>query len=75
LSDGSILIATRFGSTQQIHRVTAPGGDRAQITFQSEPVAGAVAIPGTTVSSSLATRAAMSGFSPTLSGSRASRCN
>jgi len=47
LADGSILIATRFGSTQQIHRVTAPGGDRTQITFQSEPVAGAVAIPGT----------------------------
>jgi dipeptidyl aminopeptidase/acylaminoacyl peptidase len=47
LSDGSILIATRFGSTQQIHRVTAPGADRAQITFQSEPVANAVAIPGT----------------------------
>src|SRR5690349_24945667 len=47
LSDGSMLIATRFGSTQQIHRVTMPGGDRAQITFQSEPVAGAVTIPGT----------------------------
>ncbi|HKR33753.1 MAG TPA: prolyl oligopeptidase family serine peptidase [Steroidobacteraceae bacterium] len=47
LSDGSILIATRFGSTQQIHRVTSPGGDRTQITFQSEPVAGAIAIPGT----------------------------
>ena len=47
LSDGSILIATRFGSTQQIHRVTAPGADRTQITFQSEPVAGATTIPGT----------------------------
>jgi dipeptidyl aminopeptidase/acylaminoacyl peptidase len=47
LADGSILIATRFGATQQIHRVTTPGGGRAQITFQSEPVAGAVAIPGT----------------------------
>jgi dipeptidyl aminopeptidase/acylaminoacyl peptidase len=47
LADGSLLIATRFGATQQIHRVTAPGGDRTQITFQSEPVAGAVAIPGT----------------------------
>jgi dipeptidyl aminopeptidase/acylaminoacyl peptidase len=47
LSDGSILIATRFGSTQQIHRVTTPGGDRAQITFQNEPVAGATTIPGT----------------------------
>jgi len=47
LSDGSMLIATRFGSTQQIHRVTAPGADRTQITFQSEPVAGATTIPGT----------------------------
>src|SRR5262245_30902509 len=47
LPDGSMLIATRFGSTQQIHRVTMPGGDRAQISFQSEPVAGAVTIPGT----------------------------
>ncbi len=47
LADGSILIATRFGSTQQVHRVTAPGGARTQITFQSEPVAGARAIPGT----------------------------
>ena len=47
LADGSILIATRFGATQQIHRVTAPGGDRTQITFQSEPIAGAIAIPGT----------------------------
>src|SRR5688572_25030421 len=47
LPDGSILVATRFGSTQQIHRVTAPGGDRTQITFQSEPVFSASAIPGT----------------------------
>jgi len=47
LPDGSILVATRFGSTQQIHRVTSPGGDRAQITFQSEPVFSASAIPGT----------------------------
>ena len=47
LGDDSILIATRFGSTQQIHRVTAAGGARTQITFQAEPVAGATAIPGT----------------------------
>lgn len=47
LPDGSILIATRFGATQQIHRVMQPGGARTQITFQSEPVAGAIAIPGT----------------------------
>jgi dipeptidyl aminopeptidase/acylaminoacyl peptidase len=47
LSDGSILIATRFGATQQIHRVTTPGGARTQITFQSEVVRAARAIPGT----------------------------
>ena len=47
LPDGSILIGTRFGSTQQIHRVTTPGGARTQITFQNEAIAGARAIPGT----------------------------
>ena len=47
LSDGSLLIATRFGATQQIHRVAAPGGARTQITFFDEPVAVATAIPGT----------------------------
>jgi hypothetical protein len=47
LPDGSMLIATRFGASQQIHRVAAPGGNRAQLTFFSEPVAGAWAIPGT----------------------------
>ena len=47
LSDGSILVATRFGSTPQIHRVTTPGGARTQITFQSEAIAAARAIPGT----------------------------
>lgn len=48
LGDGSILIATRFGATQQIHRVAAPGADRTQLTFDAEPVARAVAVPGTT---------------------------
>jgi dipeptidyl aminopeptidase/acylaminoacyl peptidase len=47
LADGSLLIATRFGATQQIHRVTAPGSDRTQITFFNEPVAGATTISGT----------------------------
>src|ERR1043165_1979974 len=47
LSDGSMLIAAPCGSTQQIHRGTMPGGDRAQTPSQSEPVAGAVTIPGT----------------------------
>ena len=47
LSDGSMLIATRFGATQQLHRVAAPGADRTQLTFFAEPVAGAETVPGT----------------------------
>jgi dipeptidyl aminopeptidase/acylaminoacyl peptidase len=47
LPDGSMLIATRFGATRQVHRVTAPGADRTQLTFFNEPVAGATNIPGT----------------------------
>ncbi|MET0497282.1 MAG: S9 family peptidase [Steroidobacteraceae bacterium] len=47
LADGSILIATRFGASQQIHHVATPAGDRTQLTFFNEPVAGALAIPGT----------------------------
>ena len=46
LSDGSMLIATRFGATQQLHHVAAPGGARTQVTFGNEPVAGAATIPG-----------------------------
>lgn len=41
LADGSILITTRFAETAQVHRVTMPGGDRSQLTFYPEPVAGA----------------------------------
>src|SRR4029079_1819011 len=47
LADGSILIATRFGSTQQIHRVTAPGGDCTQNTFPSEAVGRGASTSGT----------------------------
>lgn len=46
LDDGSMLITTRFGQTAQLHRVTVPGGARTQLTFFDEPVAGALAIPG-----------------------------
>lgn len=46
LADGSMLIATRFGATQQIHHVTAPGGARTQLTFSDEPASQAFAIPG-----------------------------
>jgi dipeptidyl aminopeptidase/acylaminoacyl peptidase len=47
MEDGSMLISTRFGETAQLHRVVAPGADRTQITFFSEPVSGARTIPGT----------------------------
>lgn len=47
MDDGSMLITTRFGETSQVHRVVAPGGDRRQLTFFGEPIAGAVAVPGT----------------------------
>ncbi len=36
--DHSMLIATRFGNTTQIHRVAMPMGDRRQMTFEAEPV-------------------------------------
>ncbi len=38
-SDKSMLIATRFGNTQQLHRITTPMGARTQISFEDEPVA------------------------------------
>src|SRR5262245_57538511 len=34
-----ILIATRFGETNQLHRIDSPDADRKQITFYDEPVA------------------------------------
>lgn len=35
-----MVVATRFAETPQLHLVTHPGGDRRQITFLPEPVAG-----------------------------------
>jgi dipeptidyl aminopeptidase/acylaminoacyl peptidase len=46
LPDGSMLIRTRFGATNQVHRVVSPGAARTQLTFFAEPVAGARTIPG-----------------------------
>jgi len=46
LPDGSILISTRFGATQQLHRVAMPLGARTQISFGAEPIAGAQTVPG-----------------------------
>lgn len=45
LADGSMVIATRFGNTAQLHRVRAPLAMREQFTFKSEPVSTAVAHP------------------------------
>lgn len=41
VDNGSMLIATRFGDTAQIHRVSKPMGMREQLTFYREPVGGA----------------------------------
>ena len=40
--DGCLLVGTRFGETNQVHRVCQPLGMREQLTFYSEPI-GAVA--------------------------------
>lgn len=45
--DKSMLIATRFGNTTQVHRVASPMGARKQVTFEEEPVGGAVWSPKT----------------------------
>jgi dipeptidyl aminopeptidase/acylaminoacyl peptidase len=45
LPDGSMLIATRFGSTAQLHHVAGPGQERFQLTFFDEPIASALAQP------------------------------
>ncbi|WP_114227272.1 MULTISPECIES: prolyl oligopeptidase family serine peptidase [Sphingomonas] len=42
----AMLIRTRFGNTPQLHRVAAPLMDREQITFEGEPVSGAIAPTG-----------------------------
>src|SRR5437762_12563015 len=36
-----MIIGTRFGDAQQLHRVRSPGGDRTQLTFFPDPVSGA----------------------------------
>jgi dipeptidyl aminopeptidase/acylaminoacyl peptidase len=42
-----MLISTRFGNSNQLHRVTRPGGARTQITFFAEPVGAATYEPHT----------------------------
>ncbi len=38
LADGSLLVSTRFGETNQAHRVREPLGMREQLTFYPEPL-------------------------------------
>jgi dipeptidyl aminopeptidase/acylaminoacyl peptidase len=45
LPDGSVLITTRFGDTEQVHHVARPGGAREQLTFDVEPAGAASANP------------------------------
>ncbi|MGH8277372.1 MAG: TolB family protein, partial [Steroidobacteraceae bacterium] len=45
LPDGAMLVATRFGDTEQVHRVAAPLGAREQLTFYGEPIGWARASP------------------------------
>src|SRR5262245_51580521 len=46
MPDGSLLISTRFGDADQLHRVEQPGGSREQLTFFPEPITSA-AVPQT----------------------------
>jgi len=41
--DGALLVATRFGDVDQVHRVAAPMGSREQLTFYPEPISVAAA--------------------------------
>jgi dipeptidyl aminopeptidase/acylaminoacyl peptidase len=45
LHDGGMLISTRFGDTNQIHRVRQPLGARQQLTFFTEPLMSASVSP------------------------------
>lgn len=45
LPDGALLVATRFGDVEQLHRVAAPLGMREQLTFDPEPVGDALVPP------------------------------
>ena len=45
LADGSLIVSTRFGETNQAHRVRAPLAMREQLTFYREPVSSLAAAP------------------------------
>jgi dipeptidyl aminopeptidase/acylaminoacyl peptidase len=38
MADGSVLVKTRFGETEQLHRVAGAGAAREQLTFNSDPI-------------------------------------
>jgi len=46
LPDGSLLVGTRFGETNQVHRVRTPLGMREQLTFYPEPLSAVTTAPG-----------------------------
>ena len=43
--DRSMLVATRFGNTNQVHRVAQPGGAREQLTFEEDRIIAASHAP------------------------------
>lgn len=43
--DGAMLVSTRFGETEQIHRVRSPAGAREQLSFEPAGVLAAAAQP------------------------------
>jgi dipeptidyl aminopeptidase/acylaminoacyl peptidase len=45
--DRSLLVATRFGNTNQVHRVAQPGGARQQLTFEHDRISAAFPAPVT----------------------------
>jgi dipeptidyl aminopeptidase/acylaminoacyl peptidase len=45
LDDGSMLVATRFGETEQVHRVRTPAAAREQVSFEPAGVLAAAAQP------------------------------
>ena len=57
-----LLISTRFGNTNQLHVVQAPGGARSQITFFDEPIGGTSAATSSTSCTGWTWRTARSHF-------------
>ena len=46
-TDRSLLVATRFGNTNQVHRVARPGGAREQLSFEEDRIVAATHAPVT----------------------------